>query len=156
MTVVRTWLELTAEINKRTAQVLSKDVAPILSDALLDSISSEVYSVSSRKGRGQNGGLADKSLIDQQLSASEKKYTLSVYSSARPQPSIFDTAIRSDSVTIFSEWIDGGSWMDIRGFLASHGQQKPKRPARPFIDKAQQLVNSKRNQILNIIEKGIR
>lgn len=138
MTPANSWNELIGQISIRTDKILDEKVSEFVKDKILIQIQDDVYSYPETryKRRYSSGGIGDKSSLKHHV----KNGVLSVFSTAAPNRSVFNTKIRNDSVTIFSEWIDSGSWMDLTLFKETG--IKSKRAARPFMKNTKKKINT--------------
>lgn len=138
--------------------VLKKDVAPIVEKKLANSAKSRAAGETSRGALG----IADPGNMDSTIAhEGDGSLTLCTKDIALPGKSIFDNPKNSysDSYdpygTEFSEWIEYGEWMDVEGYLASGGRKKPKRPARPFVEPAQQEINASHADIIAALQANL-
>lgn len=139
--------ELEREIKRRIALAANNEVR-----AEVDKILSRNATSVARIDR-----LADTSKYKSSYNASLMRLT--VWSTARPDKSIFGQKIRSNRDTLFTEWVNNGEWFDLSKWFKDGMPSKEERdnddyrmPARRFIHAAQKEID-RSDAIIKAIEK---
>lgn len=88
---------------------------------------------------GKSSQLSSTGAYTQTVTCSKTSGSIVVTPNASPQPSVFGQPTIAGS---HSMMLEQGLYMDLKGYFASGGTQKPKQPARPTREAAQAYLNS--------------
>lgn len=144
MPTYKNWDDLVKGLQKNVDKSLKTKVAPIVEKKL--QANAENIAVG-EWSRGSTG-ISDPRNIVSEVDNGE----LLVKDIARPQEPIWGEYDDSDE-TIFSHWIDQGEWMELSEFISTG--KKTKRPAREFVTKTQEDINSNPSEIIKALKDGM-
>lgn len=163
MAYANSWDELMKNIKTKTTDVLKEDVFPIVREVIKDHVIDDVYVPGDGKYKGywgqtrqrNNGGLTDDNNYRSRM-VGGKMVVMNIAQSQEPILYNAGSEINFDSQeyeTSFSKMINNGLCFDLTHYFKT-GERR-KRPARPFIDNAQNEINANPSDILAALKKGL-
>lgn len=156
MKILNDYSELQREINigiKKGLKKAEPQVKKILhersKEASRRDLNKQVYT---RDGSTAGVTLASYSAIESDFESTDSFEKLTVYNVAKPADSWFGEKITTSlDETLFSSWVNDGLWFDIKQWNKSGKKVKQKRPPRPFVDLAQEDLESQEELILKYL-----
>lgn len=150
-TVIKNQADFEKYVNNKIESLFKGDLTNRMKETLSESISKNVLTGSSSRSSSEfnfeaafdeSSGLADpKSFIVVNFS---HPFSVEIFPGAHSQPPIFEgyTTIPGGLTTTFAELTESGGLLDLSTFFRSGGKVKKFRSPKPFIDEAQNEVDS--------------
>lgn len=159
MIVCKTKDELLKNVASKVAHTAEKSLAPMLEQMLQQSAATNAAGAWSRSYGGIASAEKIKSEVHIDSSVTGYKITVTVKDTAVPQEPAWGTFDEAKNAaaggTLFSQWIEYGEWMDLAAYIESGYTIKPKRRARPFVQKVQKEISRDPSVVVNALKRGL-
>lgn len=126
----------------------------VIQDALINAIHKNIRDNTTRWDKSES--ITSYEQIAFETFINGTTYGVRAYSKAKPRPSIFGQQLHKNSDTLFSEWINNGSWFDVFVWIKA-GRPDDKenyyRDAKPFIEDARKNLKANKSKLVSELQK---
>ena len=149
------------ELMRAVQQICQTDMAnknsassKVIQDALINAIHKNVRGNTTRWDKSES--ITSYEQIAFETFINGKTYGVRAYSKAKPRPSIFGQQLHNNSDTLFSEWINNGSWFDVFVWIKAgrpDDRENYYRDAKPFIGDARKNLQANKGKLVSELQK---